>query len=232
MPAKLIDLTHALTEKTPTWDGRCGFHLTIEHDYLDDQNAVSFKVQRMSLDCGIGTHIDAPAHCIKNAMTIDQIPLNHLVNIPGYGIDISNRLDQDNCLTANDIFEFEATHGTIQENSCVLINTGWHQYWEDASHYHNKYRFPYIHTDAGELLAQRKIRALGIDTLSPDRPDSGYPIHSLLLSRNILIVENVNNLSQLPSKDFNVTIAPLNIQNATESPIRMWASNVPLHPLG
>ncbi len=212
----------------------------IEHDYLDDQNAVSFKVQQMSLNCGIGTHLDAPAHCIKNAMTIDQIPLTYLVNITGYCIDISHRIDQDNCLTTDDILKFETTHGLIQENSCVLINTGWHQYWEDASHYHNKYRFPYVHTDAAELLAQRKIQALGIDTLSPDRPDSGYPVHDLLLSKNILIVENVNNLSHLPPKDFNVTIAPLNLKDATESPIRMWATcvtldsidNVPLHPLG
>lgn len=240
MSTKLIDLTHALTDKTPTWDGSCGFHLTIENDYLNNQNAVSFKVQQMSLNCGIGTHIDAPAHCIQNSITIDQIPLNQLVNIPGYCIDISNRLDQDNCLTVNDILEFEAIHGIIQENSNVLINTGWHRYWDTASHYHNKFQFPYVQIEAADLLSQRKIQSIGIDTLSPDRPDSGYPVHDLLLSKNILIVENVNNLSHLPSKGFFVTMAPLKLHGATESPIRIWATsltqdsidNVPLHPLG
>lgn len=224
MPSKLIDLTHALTEKTPTWDGSCGFHLTLEHDYLDDQNTVSFKVQQMSLNCGIGTHIDAPAHCIKNAITIDQIPLIHLVNIPGYCLNISNRLNQDNCLTAHDIIKFESNHGIIQENSCVLINTGWNRYWENASQYHNEFRFPYVQIDAAELLAQRKIQALCIDTLSPDRPNSGYPVHGLLLSKNILIVENITNLNQLPASTFTVTLAPLKLHNATESPIRMWAT--------
>lgn len=224
MPFELIDLTHTLTKNAPTWEGSCGFQLTTEHDYIDDSDAVSFKVQKMSLNCGIGTHIDAPAHCIKNSITIDQIPLNDLVNLPGYCIDISKRLDQDNCLTANDIFEFEATLGPLQEKSCVLINTGWHRYWNDPLKYHNEFQFPYVQADAAELLVQRKILALGIDTLSPDRPDSGYPVHGLLLSRNILIVENANNLSHLPSKGFNITIAPLNMQEATESPIRMWAT--------
>lgn len=78
--------------------------------------------------------------------------------------------------------------------------------------------------EAAELLVQRKIQAIGIDTLSPDRPDSGYPVHGLLLSKHILIVENVNNLNQLPANGFRVTMAPLNMKDATESPIRMWAS--------
>lgn len=223
MSSKFIDLTHALTESAPTWDLGCGYHLKTDHQYLKDSSLVSFKIQSMSLPCGIGTHMDAPAHCYKDLCTIDQILLEHLIN-PGCVIDISNRLHPDNYLTAQDVFAFEEKNGRIQENSCVLINTGWHQYWNDAHQYHNEFHFPYINRDAAELLSQRRIRALGLDTLSPDRPDSGYPVHGLLLSQNILIIENVNNLSQLPPKNFTVTIAPLKLHGATESPVRMWAT--------
>jgi kynurenine formamidase len=223
MSFNIIDLTHTLTEKTPNWDGNCGFHLITNHDYLHDSSSVSFKVQSMSLNCGVGTHIDAPAHC-KGLSTVDQISLSHLVNLPGYCVDISHRMHADNYLTSEDVLEFEKRNGLIQENSCVLINTGWHRYWNDACQYHNGFQFPYIHKGAAELLYQRKIRALGIDTLSPDRPDSGYPVHSLLLSKNILIIENVNNLAQLPTKEFMVTVAPLKLCGATESPVRMWAT--------
>lgn len=181
MSYNLIDLTHTLTKNAPTWDGSCGFHLMTEHDYSENSDVISFKVQKLSIGCGIGTHIDAPAHCIKNSMTIDQIPLNHLINLPGYCIDISERFDQDNTLTAADIIKYEETHGIIQAHSCVLINTGWHQYWNDEVLYHNNYRFPYVQSDAAELLAQRNINVLGIDTLSPDRPDSGCPVHDLLI---------------------------------------------------
>jgi kynurenine formamidase len=222
MSFKLIDLTHALSEKAPTWDGGCGYQLTMESDYVSD-SPVSFKVQSMSLNCGIGTHIDTPAHCIKGMSTIDQIPLDHLIN-PGYLIDISHRLHADNYLTAQDILEFEAQNEIIQENSCVLVNTGWYRYWDDAPAYHNKFQFPYVHSEAANLLSERGIRALGIDTLSPDRPDSGYPVHGLLLSKNILIIENVTNLVGLPSKNFTVTIAPLKLCGATESPVRIWAT--------
>lgn len=223
MSFKLIDLTHTLSENAPTWDGRCGYHLKTDHQYLKDSSLVSFKIQSMSLPCGIGTHMDAPAHCYKDLSTVDQIPLEHLIN-PGYLIDISYRLHADNYLTAEDIREFEEENGRIQEKSCVLINTGWYQYWNNARQYHNEFHFPYIHRDAAELFSQRKIRALGIDTLSPDRPDGGYPVHGLLLSKNILIIENVNNLDELPSKNFTVTIAPLKLHGATESPVRIWAT--------
>lgn len=223
MSLKFIDLTHTLTETAPTWDGHCGFHLTTDHDYLSDSPTVSFKVQSMSMPCGMGTHIDAPAHCFKGLSTIDQIPLDYLIN-SGYLIDISHRLHADNYLTVNDILEFEEKNGVIHKNSCILINTGWHRHWNDARQYHNEFRFPYIHKDAAELLSQRKIRAVGIDTLSPDRPDNGYPVHELLLSQTILIIENINNLNQLPSKNFTVTLAPLNVYGATESPVRMWAT--------
>lgn len=223
MSYKLIDLTHTLTSSTPSWDGGCGYHLMTDHDYLDDSSVPFFKVQSLSMPCGIGTHMDAPAHCIKGAATIDQISMDLLIN-PGIVIDISDRLHADNCLTAHDIQAFEARNGRIEKNCCVLINTGWHQYWNTPKLYHNQFYFPYVHSEAADLLCHRNIRALCIDTLSPDRPDSGYPVHSLLLSQHILIVENVANLSQLPPNDFSVTIAPLMLGSATESPVRMWAT--------
>jgi kynurenine formamidase len=223
MSLKIIDLTHLITENAPTWDNSCGFHLKTLYDYQEENDQISFKVQSVTINCGIGTHIDAPAHCFKHLPTIDQLSIEDLIQT-GYLIDISDRMSEDNCLTASDILQFEDQYGHILENSCVLINTGWHTYWNQAEAYHNNYRFPYIEAAAAEILMQRRIKAVGIDTLSPDRPDSGYPVHNMLLANEVLIIENVGNLQELSTNQFTVTIAPLKIQNATESPVRMWAT--------
>lgn len=219
----MIDLTHVITPNIPTWGMFCGFSLTTDYDYANDTQTTSFKVQSMSLVCGIGTHMDAPAHCIKGAATIEDLPLSQMIN-PGYMIDLTHRFDADNCLTAKDILEFEAQHSPQWQDSCVLINTGWHRLWDTPASYHNAHRFPYIENVAAQMLVDRGIRILGIDTLSPDRPESGYPVHKICLSNGILIVENVGNLAALPHSGFMVYTIPINIENATESPIRMWVS--------
>lgn len=217
MLPKIIDLTHTITPHIPTWDMSCGFRLTTESE--DD----IFKIQSMSMNCGIGTHIDAPAHCINGAAAIDDIPLDQFMT-QGYMIDLSHRCSADNCLTVQDVLEFEMRHKPQWMDTCVLINTGWHSLWNTPDQYHNDYRFPYIDYEAASMLVDRGIRLLGIDTVSPDRPDSGFPVHQVCLSNNVLIVENVGNLSELPPTGFMVYSIPLKLKSATESPIRMWAT--------
>lgn len=216
MTTKLIDLTHTLTPNIPTWDMSCGFTLTTDADGI-------FKVQSMDMKCGIGTHMDAPADCMHEGIIIDAIQLTQLIN-PGYLIDISHRCHGDSCLTVEDIVEFEARYNPRWKDSCVLINTGWHSRWETPAEYHNGYRFPYIEENAAALLVEREIRVLGIDTLSPDRPESDFPVHRICLANNVVIVENVGNLSELPPAGFMVFSIPLKLENATESPIRLWAT--------
>lgn len=218
----IIDLTHTLVSSVPTWEGSCGFQLATVYNYTDSLEETSFKVQTVEMNCGIGTHIDAPAHCFKDGLTIDDLHLNDLIN-PGIMINISTRFDPDNCLTREDIVKFEAIHGRIQPGTCVLIHTGWENRWHTPDIYHNNYRFPYVTQEAAQLLVDRKVNAVGIDTLSPDRPDSGFPVHHLLLKHEIIIIENITNAGKLPSAGFTVTIAPLKMERATESPVRMWA---------
>jgi kynurenine formamidase len=220
---KLIDLTHTISDDTPTWDGSCGFQLQTLSNYYENPTKVSFKVQSVTMNCGIGTHIDAPAHCFKDLPTIDKLSLEQLIN-PGVLIDISSRRSPHNSLSVNDILAFEDTYGRITKNTYVLVNTGWHRFWHQPTYYHNNYEFPYINISAAKLLLERDIKGVGIDTLSPDRPDSGYPVHHLLLANQVLIIENINNLDLLPPRNFIVTIAPLKIKDATESPARIWAT--------
>ena len=87
-PYKMIDLTHSLKENIPAWDLDCSFKNEITLDYSDCKSTVKFRVQKISMPAGIGTHIDSPSHCGKNGATISEIPLEKLIS-PCVVIDVS-----------------------------------------------------------------------------------------------------------------------------------------------
>jgi kynurenine formamidase len=65
------------------------------------------------------------------------------------------------------------------------------------------------------------VEILGLDTPSPDRPP--FAIHKILLSHNILIIENLTNLQALSEvSEFEVLAAPPKIR-CEAAPVRVGA---------
>ncbi len=220
---KIIDFTHTVSPHSPTWSGSCGFFLQTLSDYTLPLSNPSFKVQNVRMNCGIGTHIDTPSHCYSGHKTAHQFELGDLI-APAVLIDISRRFHSDNSLSQSDIQNFESLNGEIKPHTSVLIHTGWSKHWNSPKLYHNHYQFPYVGAEAANYLSSKCIHSLGIDTLSPDRPESSFPVHKLLLEKGIIIIENLNNLGKSPTSKFTLTIAPLKLENATESPARIWGT--------
>lgn len=217
-PYTLIDLTHTLDENNPAWEEGCGFHHKTHLDYSDCDTEVKFRVQEFSMQAGTGTHIDAPAHCDSGGHTIDKIPLDHLI-APCFVIDISLKAHESYSLSKDDVLEFEKIHGSIEPGTIAMIYTGWEKFWNTPK-YHNNFRFPSISKEAAEALLDRHILGLGIDTLSPDRPDDQYPVHALMLKAGKWIVENAANLSKLSPKGSFCMALPIKT-SLTEAPIRL-----------
>ena len=72
-----------------------------------------------------------------------------------------------------------------------------------------------------KVLKKREIAGLVIDTPSPDKPEDGYPVHSLLLGANKYIVENATNLKLLPINGAFILALPLKIKDGIEAPVRL-----------
>lgn len=221
-PFKCIDLTHPLTASTPSWDNSCGFKHATQLDDADCTTDVQFKVHTISMHAGIGTHMDAPAHCYPNGRTIEQISLTDCI-APYMVVDISAKAKETYLCSKQDILEFEASYGQVQPGHFVIIRTGWDRFWTEPDKYRNNLQFPSISKEAAELLASRDIVGLGIDTLSPDLPESGYPVHQVLLESGKYIVENVANAHLVPPKNSYILALPLPIAGGTEAPVRLVA---------
>lgn len=219
-PYKLIDLTHTLNSNIPTWNGHCGFNHDLHLDYADCKGDDKFRVMKLSMHAGIGTHMDAPSHCISGGLNIHDFDVNDLV-FPCVMIDISDKCHERYSLSIQDVMDFEGTYGTITKGSCVMVHTGWSRFWDEPSKYHNNYMFPSISEEAANLLLDRGVNALGIDTLSSDRPEDSFKVHQAFLGAGKILIENVANLDQVPPTGCYVMALPIKIQDGTEAPIRL-----------
>ncbi len=219
---EIIDLTHPLSSEMASWNGRCGFTQTIHLDYADCPTEVQFRVQQLKMHSGIGTHMDAPLHCVPGGLSILELDIHQFL-APCVVIDLSAKVHPDYLVSLQDIADFEAQHGEIPLHHLVIIRTGWDRHWADPIQYRNDLKFPSVSKAVAQYLVERSVVGLGIDTLSPDRPESGYPVHQVLLGAGKYILENVANASALPPMGAYGIALPLKIAEGTEAPLRLVA---------
>ena len=94
---------------------------------------------------------------------------------------------------------------------------------------------PGLSEQAARYLARKRVNAVAIDSPSIDLgADSRFIAHNILLSCNILVVENLCNLTRVTSSrrrtksnqssaTFTLIISPLKLRGATGSPARVLA---------
>ncbi len=220
---KIVDLTHRLLPEIPTWDGSCGFELSIDTDYKDCTPPDLFRTQKVKCGAGIGTHMDAPAHVKEGGVTIDKLDLGDLVT-DCVVIDVSSEADAVYVIMPDIIEKFEKEYGEIRANSFVIFYTGWDKRWGNREKYINDHKFPSVDKTTALLLLERNIAGLGIDTLSSDTGINGFPVHQVILGADKYLVENVANAKELPPTGAKIFVLPIKIKDATEAPIRLIAT--------
>jgi kynurenine formamidase len=219
-----VDLTHSLDSSVPTWTGSCGFQHEVKIDYDQGIRILLYKCH-----AGVGTHMDAPAHFFQDGAVISDIPVTQLI-VPACIIDVSFKMHPDLFVTSEDVLNYEKKCGKIEEGSLVFAYTGWEKFWNDVERYRNpdisgKMHFPGFNVKAAELLLERKIVGIGIDTLSPDGsnnlPGDKFPVHECILRAGKYIIENAAQLSKMPAKGAYVLALPLKITIGAEAAMRL-----------
>ena len=211
---KPIDLTLTISESIPTFPGSPKPQFISWSSIKDD----GYNLELLFLSSHTGTHLDAPYHFVKNGLKIHQIPLGRLV---GKAILIKLKKTNNIPITKSDITTFEKKNGIIPNNSSVFFYTGWQKNLKKDNYFTEN---PGLGVSAAEYLSSKKINLVGIDSPSIDLgKDQSFSVHHILSKNNILIVENLTNLNKIP-KEFNFTILPLKLKDATGSPVRAIAS--------
>jgi kynurenine formamidase len=228
--ARLVDLTHPFALGIPYWPGQ--LQEPFSHTVKEVRQRVWGGCFTMAEH--MGTHIDAPRHFVADGRATDELRLDEMISL-GVVIDISEKAerDPDYSLTVDDILHWERRFGQIQPGTTVLLYSGWGRKWSEADAYLNKdaegvLHFPGFSGEAARfLLEDRRVRVLGLDTLSADNmvqtmaEDS--PVHRLVHEADGWILENLARLDQLPVRDFVLVVASILIKGGTGAPARVFA---------
>lgn len=232
---ELVDLSHAFEEAAIFWPTAEPFRLEKVADGITPEGYYYAANNFFSAEHG-GTHIDAPVHFAQGRQTVDEIPLDRLVG-PAVVIDVTAaaEADPDYQVTIEDVRRFEAAYGELPDDAIVLIRTGYARYWPDAERYLgtaergeaavSRLHFPGLHPDTARwLVANRRFKAIGIDTASIDYGQSTlYESHRVLYEQNIPAFENLASLDRLPPTGAYVVALPMKIKGGSGAPLRAIA---------
>jgi len=212
---KPIDLTLLISTNLPSFPGSPKPQFISWSNLKDD----GYNLELLFLSTHTGTHLDAPYHFVKNGLKINQIPLDRLI---GKAILIKIKKTKNNAITKSDIILFERKNGKISNKSSIFFFTGWQKNLQKKNYFTEN---PGLDISAAKYIASKKTNLVGIDSPSIDLGnDESFNVHHIFSKNNILIVENLTNLKKISSKEFNFTILPLKLKDATGSPVRAIAS--------
>ncbi|MGB3210358.1 MAG: cyclase family protein [Desulforhopalus sp.] len=208
---KIVDLTHPISPNMPVYPGTKPPVITTGCS-IDE---TGFLEKIITFYSHTGTHIDAPAHLIKDHNTLDMLAIEHF-----YGPALM--LNFDHCaIQTIGVKELEPYHESIMDIEFLLLHTGWSRYWGTENYFSN---YPVLSIEAAQWVNSFGLKGFGLDTISADTGDTqDYQIHKALLQNNTIIIENLTNLSDLPLNQFAFSCFPLSFQQADGSPVRAVA---------
>ncbi len=232
---ELVDLSHTYDKTTIFWPTAAAFALETVSAGMTP-GGYYYAANNFSTSEHGGTHLDSPVHFAQGKPTVDQIPLTRLIG-PAVVIDVTSQSDAnaDYLITIADIEAAERRDGAIPANAIVLLRTGFSRRWPDAAKYLGtaergeaavaKLHFPGLHPDTAKwLVANRPIRAIGIDTASIDHGQSTlYESHRALFANEIPVFENLTSLDRLPNRGAYVVALPMKIGGGSGAPLRAIA---------
>jgi arylformamidase len=206
---KFIDLTH------PMLDGQKAFPNDPPLSVKPYRTVAADKYNLSEITMGThhGTHLDAMFHFVDTGKTIDQMPLEWFYG-PAHVLRIPKKAREE--ITPAD---FQPYDHLIKPGVKIIYETGWFRQYGQPNYFDD---FPSLTQEAAQFLASRQIRLLGMDTPTPSR--DYYEVHHILLGHGteIVVVEGINNLDQVPDQ---IVFAgfPLLFKGRDGSPIRAVA---------
>lgn len=174
-----------------------------------------YRVAELACSTHSGTHVDAPSHLRENGASLGVFDVEDF-RFDARVVDCTD-LGEREPITPEHVPETDA--------DLVVFHTGFAVRWGADDYFDH----PYLSVEAAERCASRGY-AVGLDAPSVDpTPTSsasegepaGYPAHHALLGENLVILENLTNLAELPEQ-VTVHAYPLPV-DADGAPARVVA---------
>nr|MBQ4317709.1 cyclase family protein [Clostridia bacterium] len=213
---EMIDLSHEMFPDMPKWPAHTSFAQTRTAFYEEGSYHNCLSVHEHS-----GTHIDAPAHFVREGewnKFLSELPLSMFF---GRLVKIDMR-GADKCysVTKEDIVKWEAEHTGVLPGDVVAFDFGIDSAWKNDERERIVKDWPGLSGEAAAYLREKGAKIVGTDALAIDTFGANNdPAHHELLEYGVLVVENLANLSEMPDVGYFMCL-PLAIRNGSGSPIR------------
>ncbi len=154
-----------------------------------------YNLSSFSMCSHNGTHIDAPAHFIKDGKTVDEIPADIFV---GYAFVAHH----DGTVTADDARKILSKAHALDANERILIAG-------NAT----------VSEDAAQIFASQRIKLLGNESQTVGPEDAPAATHRILLGAGVILLEGIRLLG-VPEGKYILSAAPLDLEGLEGSPCR------------
>jgi len=191
---ELIDLTHQIHNDMPVYPVDDPVELDKTRSFDED----GYNYFRLTTGLHAGTHIDTPMHMTDDDTYMNEVPLDRFTG-NGCVLDVRGQ----------DTIEYKDEYSNmVNENDIVLIYTGYDEKYGTEEYYTEH---PLVDESLADFFIEKKIKMLGMDIPTPDKEP--FNIHKMLFNNDILIIENLTDLSELLSVDkFEIIAFPLKIK--------------------
>ncbi len=202
---KIFDISWPISKATTGYKDR----YIVSIDEIKNFNRDGVRETAIHLSSHTGTHVDAPSHFLKEGRTIDEITLDRLIG-DAVVLDMTTcaeRITRD-CLLAHE--------NDIVAGGIVLLRTT----NSDLSPT-DKFspHFVYLEASGAKYLAEKKVKAVGIDYLGIEHSQPGHPTHENLLNADVVVIEGLRLGHVQPGKYLFVCL-PLNMIGTEAAPAR------------
>jgi kynurenine formamidase len=212
-----IDLSHTIHNGMITHKGLPALlicdYLSREESKKNYVEGTTFQIGKIEMVTNTGTYLDCPFHRYEEGKDLSQIQLAQFVDLDGIVVSVDHTVTKK---IHADYFRNLELRGRA-----VLVHTGWDVYWNQEAYLVDH---PFLTEDAAQYLVDCGVKLVGIDSMNiDDTRGNTRPVHSTLLDQEILIVEHLCNLGQLPKEGFAFTSVPPKWLGVGTFPVRAFA---------
>ncbi|MCL6473060.1 MAG: cyclase family protein [Firmicutes bacterium] len=201
---RIYDISIPIRESMPTWPGDPGFERSLIRSI---KAGAAYEASVIRMGSHVGTHVDAPAHFVLGAGTVDKLPLDILIGeVAVFELDVKEKITRD---------DLEGLK--LADRRRVLFKTRNSKLWESDEFTPN---YVYFTVDAANYLVGRGIRLVGIDYLSVAKFENGAEVHRIFLENGVIVIESLD-LSAVRPGDYEIMCLPLKILGADGAPARV-----------
>ncbi|MCB9131683.1 MAG: cyclase family protein [Anaerolineales bacterium] len=171
-----------------------------------------------------GSHVDFTKHVQADGETAVDVPLERVFGLARV-VDLSH-VGPNHAITVEDV---ASRLPDLQAGDIVLVRTDWtEKQWGNWPTYYLD--SPWCTPEAAQWLVDNGARAIGFDCFSeycarlPDFTSEDFIIHKVILENGAILMQQMTNLSQLPTDRRVQFFAPfIKIRGAEGSPARFFA---------